>query len=143
MERITCPRQFTQGILSIAAIQAADIFVRFLDDWTVLSMLTLVCHLKKVMHRGWAYFQARLAFTMATFNILVQWHGFQPYRGPGFDLSLADTVQGLHILLSDRLHGYTTHPGTFDGLTDARRIIGIIFGSCWIPGSWMCRWRTT
>src|SRR5215510_11680160 len=46
---------------------------------TVLSMLTLVCHLKKVMHRGWAYFQARLAFTMAAFNVLVQWHGFQPY----------------------------------------------------------------
>ncbi len=35
---------------------------------TVLSMLTLVCHLKKVMHRGWAYFQARLAFTMAAFT---------------------------------------------------------------------------
>jgi hypothetical protein len=31
------------------------------------------------MHRGWAYFQARLAFTMAAFNVLVQWHGFQPY----------------------------------------------------------------
>src|SRR5262249_23705291 len=45
---------------------------------TVLSMLTLVGHLKKVMHRGWAYFQARLAFTMAAFNVLVQWHGFQP-----------------------------------------------------------------
>jgi hypothetical protein len=45
---------------------------------TVLSMLTLVCHLKKVMHRGWAYFQARLAFTMAAFNVLVQWHGFRP-----------------------------------------------------------------
>jgi hypothetical protein len=30
---------------------------------TVLSMLTVVCHLKKVMHRGWAYFHARLAFT--------------------------------------------------------------------------------
>src|SRR5215212_1646949 len=30
---------------------------------TVLSMLTLVCHVKKVMHRGWACFQARLAFT--------------------------------------------------------------------------------
>jgi len=40
---------------------------------TVLSMLTLVSHLKKVMHRGWAYFQARLAFTMAAFNVLVQW----------------------------------------------------------------------
>ena len=33
---------------------------------TVLSMLTLVCHLKKVMHRGWAYFQARLAFTLVS-----------------------------------------------------------------------------
>jgi len=41
---------------------------------TVLSMLTLVCHVKKVMHRGWAYFQARLAFTMAAVNVLVQWH---------------------------------------------------------------------
>jgi hypothetical protein len=35
---------------------------------TVLSMLTLVCHFKKVMHRGWEYFQARLAFTMGVFN---------------------------------------------------------------------------
>src|SRR5438093_2167881 len=39
---------------------------------TVLSMLTLVCHLKKVMHRGWASFQARLACTMAAFHVLVQ-----------------------------------------------------------------------
>src|SRR5215468_7976496 len=30
---------------------------------TVLSMLTLVCHFKKVMHRVWTYFHARLAFT--------------------------------------------------------------------------------
>src|SRR5215510_12590778 len=45
---------------------------------TVLSMLTLVCHLKRMMHRGWAYFQARLAFTMAVFNVLVQWHGLLP-----------------------------------------------------------------
>jgi hypothetical protein len=45
---------------------------------TVLSMLTLVCHFKKVRHRGWAYFQARLAFTMAAFKVLVQWHGFHP-----------------------------------------------------------------
>src|SRR5216117_1071288 len=47
---------------------------------TVLSMLTLVSHLKQVMHRGWAYFQARLAFTMAAFHVLVQWHGFPPTR---------------------------------------------------------------
>ena len=39
---------------------------------TVLSMLTLVCHGTKVMHRVRAYFQARLAFTMAAFNVLVQ-----------------------------------------------------------------------
>jgi hypothetical protein len=42
---------------------------------TVLSMLTLVGHFKKVMHRVWAYFQARLAFTIAAFHGLVQWHG--------------------------------------------------------------------
>jgi hypothetical protein len=57
---------------------------------TVLSMLTLVCHLKKVMHRGWAYFQARLAFTMAAFNVLVQWHGFQPYTSGFVPLSMAE-----------------------------------------------------
>lgn len=44
---------------------------------TVLSMLTLVCHFKKVSHRVWSYFQSRLAYTMALFNILVQWQGIQ------------------------------------------------------------------
>jgi hypothetical protein len=57
---------------------------------TVLSMLTLVCHLKHVMHRGWAYFQARLAFTIAAFNVLVQWHGFQPYASGFVPLSMAE-----------------------------------------------------
>src|SRR5467141_2794094 len=57
---------------------------------TVLSMLTLVCHLKKVMHRGWGYFQARLAFTMAAFNVLVQWHGFQPNASGFVPLSIAE-----------------------------------------------------
>jgi hypothetical protein len=52
---------------------------------TVLSMLTLVCHVKKVMHRGRASVQAHLAFTMAAFNVLVQWHGFRP-NAPGFVL---------------------------------------------------------
>ncbi len=44
---------------------------------TVLSMLTLVSHLKKVMHRAWTYFKSRLAYTMAMFNLLVQWDGIQ------------------------------------------------------------------
>src|SRR5215813_7649186 len=57
---------------------------------TVLAMLTLVCHLKKVMHRGWAYFQARLAFTMAAFNVLVQWYGFQPHASGFVPLSIAE-----------------------------------------------------
>jgi hypothetical protein len=39
---------------------------------TVLSMLTVGCHCKKVMPRVWAYCQARLAFTMAACNVLVQ-----------------------------------------------------------------------
>ena len=31
---------------------------------TVLSMLTLVCHFKKVMHRVWAYFKSCLGYTI-------------------------------------------------------------------------------
>ena len=57
---------------------------------TVLSMLTLVCHFKKVMHREWAYFQARLAFTMALFNVLVQWQGFRPTASGFVPLSIAE-----------------------------------------------------
>jgi hypothetical protein len=57
---------------------------------TVLSMLTVVCHCKKVMHRVWAYFYARLAFTMAAFNVLVQWHGFQPNASGFVPLSMAE-----------------------------------------------------
>jgi hypothetical protein len=53
-------------------------------------VMTLVCHLKKVMHRGWAYFQARLAFTMAAFNVLVQWHGLRPYASGFVPLSIAE-----------------------------------------------------
>jgi len=39
------------------------------------AMLRLVCHGTKVLHRGRAYCQARLACTMAACNVLVQWHG--------------------------------------------------------------------
>ena len=40
---------------------------------TVLSMLTTVFQSKKVGHRVWAYFRARLASTMAALNILARW----------------------------------------------------------------------
>jgi hypothetical protein len=57
---------------------------------TVLSMLTLVSHFKKVMHRSWTSFHARLAFTMAAFNVLVQWHGLQPHASGFVPLSIAE-----------------------------------------------------
>ena len=56
---------------------------------TILSMLTQVCHLKKVAHRGWVYFNTRIAFTMALFNLLVQWDSL-PVNDDGFvPLSIA------------------------------------------------------
>jgi hypothetical protein len=57
---------------------------------TVLAMLTGVCQLKKVAHRTWAAFQARLAFTLATFNLLVHWDGLQPDAQGFIHLSLAE-----------------------------------------------------
>ena len=57
---------------------------------TVLSMLTVVCHCTKVMHRVWASFHARLAFTMAAFHVLVQWQGFQPTASGFVPLAMAE-----------------------------------------------------
>ena len=58
---------------------------------TVLSMLTTISHLKHVTHRVAAYLQARLAFTVALFNLLVQWHGLTPDPETGFvPLSMAE-----------------------------------------------------
>jgi len=57
---------------------------------TVLSMLTTVCHFKKVGHRVWRYFAARLAFTMAMFNVLVQWEGLVPDAQGSIHLSIAE-----------------------------------------------------
>ncbi|MES4787734.1 MAG: hypothetical protein C4294_20145, partial [Nitrospiraceae bacterium] len=57
---------------------------------TVLPMLTTVSHFKKVGHRVWDYFSARLAFTMATFNLLVQWDGLQPDANGFIHLSIAE-----------------------------------------------------
>ena len=56
---------------------------------TVLSMLTTICHFKRIGHRVWHYFQARLAFTMAAFNILAQWDGLKPDDQGFVHLSIA------------------------------------------------------
>lgn len=55
----------------------------------VLSMLHTVCHLKHMAHRVWSYLGARLAFCMAAFNILAQWHGLVPDEHGRVHLSIA------------------------------------------------------
>ena len=57
---------------------------------TTLSMLTLVCHFKKVMHRKWAYFKSRVGYTMALFNLLIQWHGLEPDETGMVHFSIAE-----------------------------------------------------
>ena len=56
---------------------------------TVLSMLTRVCQLKRQAHRVWRYFQARLAYTMAAFNLLASWQGLLPQPDGFVPLSIA------------------------------------------------------
>jgi hypothetical protein len=70
------------GTFHVAAGQAPNLKVAKRKTWgerivveTMLSMLTVVCHLKKVSHRVWRYFTARLAYTVAAFNLLLRWHG--------------------------------------------------------------------
>jgi hypothetical protein len=56
---------------------------------TVLSMLTLVCHFKKVMHRVGDYFKSRVGYTMALFNLLMEWHGLEPDETGFVELPIA------------------------------------------------------
>ena len=58
---------------------------------TVLSMLTVVCHTKKMRHshRAWDYFKTRIGYLMAAFNILVQWNGLKPHERGRVLLSIA------------------------------------------------------
>ena len=56
---------------------------------TFFSMLTRVCHLKKMGQRAWAYLKARLAHTMAMFNLLAQWDGLRPDEDGFVPLTLA------------------------------------------------------
>ncbi len=57
---------------------------------TVLSLLTTVCQLKKASQRTWAGLRARLAYTMALFNILVLWDGFPVDEHGNIHLSIAE-----------------------------------------------------
>ena len=57
---------------------------------TVLSMLTRVCKLKHASQRTWAGLRARLAYTMALFNILVLWDGLPVDHDGNIHLSIAE-----------------------------------------------------
>ncbi len=56
---------------------------------TVLAMLTRVCHFKRLSHRKWPAFMARVAFTLALFNVLVLWDGLQVDAEGVIHLSIA------------------------------------------------------
>lgn len=63
----------------------------------VPSMLTVVCHIRKMRHRAWDYFKTRLAylvaaFNMAAFNIFVQWDCLKPNEQGGISLSIARSL---------------------------------------------------
>lgn len=56
---------------------------------TALSMVTMVCDLKRIRHRVAAYIQARLAYVSAMFNVLVTlFHQLNPDADP-FKMSIA------------------------------------------------------
>ncbi|MBK8751634.1 MAG: transposase [Candidatus Competibacteraceae bacterium] len=57
---------------------------------TLFSMLTLISHTKKMMHRVAEYLEARLAFTVAAFNLRVQWNGMKPDPDGFIPLSIAE-----------------------------------------------------
>lgn len=57
---------------------------------TALSMVTTVCHLKKMSHRLAVYIHARLAFVGAMFNVLLDlFHLLQP-EADSFQMSIAE-----------------------------------------------------
>lgn len=57
---------------------------------TALSMVTVVCDLKRLRHRVWDYLKAHLAFVAVMFNVLLSlFHTFHPTADP-FQMSIAE-----------------------------------------------------
>lgn len=57
---------------------------------TALSMVTVVCDLKRIRHRLAAYIEARLAFVTAMFNVLLRlFHNLYP-QADRFQMSIAE-----------------------------------------------------
>lgn len=63
--------------------------VRMLIE-TVLSMLTYICHFKHMAHKTWRYFETQVGFTLALFNLLIDWHPLQPDAAGVVHISIAN-----------------------------------------------------
>lgn len=57
---------------------------------TVWSMLTYICQFKHMAHKQWRAFEAHVGYSLALFNILIQWHGFLPDETGFVPLSIAE-----------------------------------------------------
>lgn len=57
---------------------------------TVLSMLTVVCHTKKMRHRLAEYFRTHVGLITAAFNVLIGWFGLPPNEDGFVPLSIAE-----------------------------------------------------
>ena len=57
---------------------------------TVFSLFSQVCRLKHLRQRVWEYFEMRLAYTMAIFNLLQTWNGLNIDKNGVSHLSLAE-----------------------------------------------------
>jgi len=75
--------------LNLRLCQRGEWNVRMLVE-TVLSMFTYICDFKHSRHKVWSFFETKVGFTMALFNILVQWHGFSPDETGFVPLSIAE-----------------------------------------------------
>lgn len=57
---------------------------------TALSMVTVICDLKRLRHRAWDYLKAHLAFVAVMFNVLLTlFHTLHPTADP-FQMSIAE-----------------------------------------------------
>ena len=57
---------------------------------TLFSLLSQVCRLKHLRQRVWEYFEMRLAYTVALFNLLQQWNGLNFDKNGVSHFSLAE-----------------------------------------------------
>ena len=56
---------------------------------TVFSMQIVKCGFKERRHPAWAGFEVHMAYAVAGFNILAQWHGMEPDTQGRVQLSIA------------------------------------------------------